>query len=536
MAEETKKEEARSAEGALKEATIGQTVGLVAGVLGFTAIIFGFVLYALDPGVAALAIANGIFGIFGIGAYAATNRRSLRRVAGGRSTAFIVLEVGVIVGAVFVAALVNYYASQNPKEWDLTRDGIYTLHEQSVAVASGLKKKVTIYGFFRPGESGRSVLEQAVALYKMHTEMLEIVFVNPDAPPQQLVEKFDLNSQSPRIVISSENGQFAKLRVPTEEGVTNALIKVAEKPPRKAYFLTGHQEPSIDDHTAEEGYSAAASSLRNEGFQVETLSMVDKENVPKDATLLVLGGARSALFPNEVEAIKAWLNTGGAMIVLLEPGLEYGLDNLFRPLGVRVTDDLVLEPNPASRASGFGPESPVIKEFEPHPITNKLRGAAAFFFRARSVQPKVDLARLDVVTLIRTGPTSWGEVKYREGEFERGEGDVPGPVPIAIAVTKNVAANPNKKRGEARIVVFGDMHFINNRFLATAANGDLFLNSANWAAGDEDRITIRPKAKSGDRLTVTQEELMGIMFFSVNLMPLLILGLGFSVWAIRRRK
>ena len=533
---EPKKEGIRSAEGALAEKSTGQTVGLVAGVLGFTAIVFGFVLYALDPDVVDLAVANGIFGIFGVAAYAVTNRTSLVRVAGGRSTAFVLLEIGVVVGGLAIAAVANYYAAQNPKEWDLTRDGLYTLHEQSVRVAERLQQKVTIYGFFRPTESARSVLTQATDLYRMHTENLEVVFINPDSPPQDLVERFDLNSQSPRIVVAAENGQFAKLRAPTEEGMTNALIKVAEREPRKAYFLTGHQEPSIEDATGEEGYAAAASSLRNEGFEVEALSMLDREKLPKDATLLIVGGAKSALFAHEVEVLKEWINRGGRVMILLEPGLEYGMDALFRPNGVRVGDDLVLEPNPAGRASGFGPESPVVQTFEPHPITNKLTGGAAIFYRARSLQPNVNLARLDVVTLVRTGPTSWGETSYKDGEFERDERDVPGPVPIALAATRNVAAHPQKFADEARLVVFGDLHFINNRFLGMSANGDLFLNAANWLAGDEDRITIRPKPPTGDRLTVTQAELTGIMFFSVNLMPLLILGFGFSMWAIRRRK
>lgn len=536
MSEETKQPNVKSAEGALANQTKGQTVGLVAGVLGLTAIIFGFVLYALDPEVVDLAVANGIFGLFGVAAYAITNRTSLMRVAGGRSTTFVLLEIGVVIGAVASVSVANYYVAQNPKEWDLTRDGIYTLHEQSVRVAAELEQDVKVYGFFRPTESARSVLTQAVDLYRMHTERMEVVFINPDSPPQNLIDKFDLNSKSPRIVIAAENGQFTKLRQPTEEGMTNALIKVAERPPRKAYFLTGHREPSIEDLTAEEGYSAAASALRNEGFEATTLSLIDREKVPDDATIIIVAGAQSPLFPNETEALKEWVNRGGRVMVLLEPGLEYGIDALFRPNGIDVGDDLVLEPNPAGRAYGFGPESPVVQKFEAHAITNKLSGGAAIFYRARSLSAKVNLARLEVVTLIRTGPTSWGESSFREGNFERDENDIPGPVPIALAAERNVASHPGKIADHARLVVFGDLHFINNRFLSMSANSDLFLNTANWLAGDEDRITIRPKAKSGDRLTVTQAELTGIMFFSVNLMPLLILGFGFSVWAVRRRK
>lgn len=528
---------ARSQEGALAETSTLATVGLVAGVLGLTASVFGLVLYALDPETLPLFGANLGLGLVGIAFYAATNWKALLRAAGGRSTALVVLEVATIVGAVAAVGTANYFTAQNPKEWDLTRDKLFSLQEQSIQVAESLDQKITIYGFFRTSENAVNVLRESVGLYNLYTDQLELEFVNPDSPPPELVERFDLNSQSPRIVFAAEDGQFAKIRSPTEEAFTNALIKVAQKEARKVYFLSGHGEPTISDVKAEEGFAAAASALRSEGYQVEALSMVDRENVPKDAAAVILAGARSALFPNEVQALKAWLNRGGRVVVLHEPGLDYGMEQIWRPFGVDVGDDLVLEPNPTGRAKGFGYESPVIQAYEPHPITRKLGDAASLFYRVRSIQPKVGLANLEVTTLFQTSPTSWGETDYREGgPPERSEGDVPGPVPLAVAVTKKTATAANKIADEARMVVFGDLHFANNRFLPMGAHRDLFVNAVNWTIGEEDRITIRPRSRSGDRLPITETQQYGIMFFSVNLLPLLIVGFGFSVWAVRRRK
>lgn len=529
--------EARSQEGALAQTSAVATVGLVAGVLGLTAAIFGVVLYALDPGALPLATGNLLVGAVGLVFYAATNWKTMLRAVGGRSTTLVVLEVAIVAGVFAALATLNYFTAQDPKEWDLTRDKLYTLHEQSTQVAEALTQKVTIYGFFRSTEGARQVLEESVNLYRMHTDKVELVFVNPDAPPPELIARLDLNNSSPRIVFESESGQVAKIRAPTEEDITNALIKVAERPPRKVYFLTGHGEPTIEDGQAEDGYAMAASQLRNEGFTVESLSLLDKENVPKDASAVVVAGAKSALFPNEVETLKVWLNRGGRVVVLLEPGLDYGMESIWRPFGVMVDDDLVLEPNPTGRAKGFGYESPVITKYEPHPITNKLKSAASLFYRSRSVLPKVGLANLEVVPLFKTSPTSWGDMNWRDGGApERGEGDVPGPVSLAVAVTKKTATVAGKVNDEARMVVVGDLHFANNRFITMGAHRDLFQNMVSWTIGDEDRISVRPKSRTGDRLPITEAQQYGIMFFSVNLLPLLIVGFGFSVWAVRRRK
>lgn len=530
--------EVQSRESSLRERTASETFGLIGGVLGTTAIVFGVSLYAIDPRVLPVSLGNFTFGAVAIALYILTNRKNFGRSVMGRSTAFLVLEVGVVFGLVAVVAVINYFAAQNPTEWDLTRDRLYTLHEQSQQVAASLDQDVEVIGFFRPSEKYRAEVTQRVDLYRRHTDRIRLKFVNPDTAPREMVEKFDLSSISPRIVVTAENGQFAKVDFPSEEALTNAFIKVAQQSAKKVYFLTGHGEPPIEPRPRmEEGFAAAASGLRNEGFVVEALALVDKANVPADANVVIVAGARSTLFPNEVEALKVYLDRGGRVLVLIDPGYEYGLQRVFGPYGVEVGDNLVIDPNPATRAEGYGPTASIVREFEAHPITNKLDNAAVLFPTARSVQPRLNLAQIEVNTLVRTGPTSWGETGYRESSAaRRDETDIPGPVPIAVAVTRNTAGQRRKFADQARLVVIGDQGFITNFFLSKGRNRDLFLNTINWLAGEEDRITIRPRQRSGNHLALTPNQQNGIMFFSVNLLPLLIIGFGFSVWAIRQRQ
>jgi ABC-type uncharacterized transport system involved in gliding motility auxiliary subunit len=268
---------------------------------------------------------------------------------------------------------------------------------------------------------------------------------------------------------------------------------------------------------------------------VEALSMADKENVPKDASVVVIAGAKRPLFPNEIEALREWIDRGGRIVILLDPGYDLGLEQFWRRYGVLVGDDLIVDPA-SNAAGGFGPTAPIVQKFEPHAITEKLAGGAMLFFNARSVQPKVGLANLTVTTLVQTGPTSWGETSYRNPEHLRDENDVPGPVPIAVAATKVTAANPSKFANEARLVVVGDSEFINNRYSQMTANELFFVYAVNWAVGDEHKIAIPPPRRGSSRLTITDFEYYGVVFFSVNLLPLLIIGFGFSVWAVRRRK
>ncbi|MEO1233879.1 MAG: Gldg family protein, partial [Myxococcota bacterium] len=356
--------------------------------------------------------------------------------------------------------------------------------------------------------------------------------------PTALVKRFDLGSKSARIVFEDPTTKrFTKIKLPTEEAMTNALIELVERRQRKVYFLGGHGEPSITDANGKEGYGTAATLLGNEGLATETLSLIGRSDVPEDASAIIVVEPKSPVLPNEAEALKAWLDRGGRALVLLDPGATPGLERVFRPFGVVLGEDMVVDDNPASRALGFGRDAPVVQAYETHPITNVMQGQFTMFYRARSVTPRLDLAKLSISTLIQTSPSSWAEKDWAtEEEYVQGGDDLAGPVPIALAVTKRTTSHPRMLNPEARLVVIGDHHFATNRFSAMTGNSNLFVNTVNWLVGDEDRITIRPPRKAGDRLAITAAEQNGIMFFSVNLLPLLIIGIGFSVWAVRRRR
>lgn len=528
---------ARSAEGQLAPTSLLSTAGLVAGVLGVTAIAFGVALYAIDPNAVVIATVNLGFAVTALVFYALTNRTAIRRIASGRSTPLVLLEGFLVAGVLLAAIAANYFASGSTREWDLTRDQLFTLQEQSVKVASSLSRPVKILGFFKSSEANRNTLQELVELYQRHTDRIELELHNADTVAPAVARQYKLSPTGPRIVVTAGEDRIAKVKSPTEQEITNALVKVAERPPRKVYILTGHGEPSFaEGQDSDISFQKAAQALGDAGYLVEALSLVDKENVPADATVALLAGADKALFPNEVQALSAFTRAGGRLALLLDPGADFGLDSLLRPLGVEVGDNLVVDPNPASRALGFGPDAPVVTKFEEHAITAPLKGSALLFYWVRSVAPIVGVGGVSVVTLVQTPDTSWGETKFQEGgDVAKDDADFPGPVPVAVAVSKNTIAAAKKINDEGRLVVVGDSSFASNRFFVMSGNADFFLNIISWLAGEEQEITIRPKQRGATRIPLTESQVYGIVFFSVNLLPLLIVGFGFSVWAVRRR-
>jgi ABC-type uncharacterized transport system involved in gliding motility auxiliary subunit len=259
--------------------------------------------------------------------------------------------------------------------------------------------------------------------------------------------------------------------------------------------------------------------------------------VPKDASVVIVAGPKRPLLPNEVDVLGAWIARGGRAVILVDPGTDTGMDAIFTRFGALVGDDTIVDMSPASRAAGQGPTVIVVSDFEQHAVTEKLRGGALMFVGARSVQPRFWLEKLTVTTLVQTGATSWGETAYRGTDaYARDENDVPGPVPVVIAALEVTAGHPEKTSDEARVVIAGDSDLIDNRWSQMTANELFFVYAVNWAVGDEHKIAIPPPRRESSRLIITEVVQYGIMFFSVNLLPLFIVGVGFSVWAVRRRK
>jgi ABC-type uncharacterized transport system involved in gliding motility auxiliary subunit len=536
MTEETP--QARSQEGQIEQASILSTVGLVVGVLGLSSALFGVAVYAIIPSATQITIINLIFATGAIVFYGATNWSKVTRLAAGRSTPLVILEVVLIVGTILAAVAVNYFAHQSSKEWDLTRDQLYTLQEQTQNILARIKKDVRVIGVFQPNNARRVQLSELVSLYQKTSPRISLEFLNPVSITPAQAKKYSLATSELRIIVESEDGRQVKLKDAREEDLTNALIQLVEKPERKVSFLSGHREGTITDEKSKYGYQRAAQDLIDDGYLVEELSLADKEKVPKDVSVLVLAGPRDRLLPHEAQSILAWLKTGGRVVLLIEPGIENGLEAIFRPFGVEVGDNLIIDPNPASRALGFSRgDAPIVNKFEQHPITDPLQGTTVLFYWVRSVSPRIGLARIEATTLIQTSETSWGETNYASNsDVELDEADVPGPVPIAVAVTMKTTSNPNRINEEARLVVIGDSSFASNNFYNEGANADLFNNTINWLSGDEAKISIRPRRRGSSRIPLTEQQHAGIVFFSVNLLPLLIVGAGLSVWAIRRRK
>ena len=504
-----------------------------------------------------------VLGIVSLTAFVILKRQAVLRFFVSRQVRYGT-NVGVTVLLVIgIAVIANIIVVQRfDKSTDWTGDKIYTLSDQTKKILHGLDREVQVVAFFSLNATNdqlardRQRAKDLLEMYQRETDKLTVEFVDPYAGAMKSQE-YGIQFDGTTVFESGEARE--RLTTVDEQKFTSAMLKVVRDELVKIYFLTGHEEQTIDD-IDQKGYSQTKEELEKQNYRVETLSLTTQPEVPADCAALIVPGPKAPLMAHEVNAISKYLDKDGKLFLMLDPSLNsakepnQGLVGLMDKWGVTIGNDLVFDRiRPAFfLVGGRQPEAPTLGDFEFHQITQDVPRPVTFQL-ARSVTPKTNAgSNLNVKSLVKTTDeitASWGETKRRaNGTFEpdlsytEGE-DTPPPVSLAVVVQRegsestmeDVPVADTSEGSQTRIVVVGDSDFANNFFFNGTGGGDFFLNAVNWLTLEEDLIAIRPVDPSERSLRMmTPHEVAFVQMTAIFLIPLIIFLIGVGVWWRRR--
>jgi len=503
-------------------------ISRVAGPLGGLFLFFGlfarlFVTGEFD----AIVIGQLVIGVAALVLYAATAFDELRGIATGRGSLFVVTNVVAGIALLAIAVFANYAAQTARKEWDFTKDGIHTLSEQTTALLKGLTEEnaVHVTAFYRSTDQEFGPLEDLLRKYQTAgAPHFTFEFIDPTKNPKTTREAA-ITATGPRTIVKSKNMKEARAKEPTEEALTNAVAEVGRGLEQKLYFLSGHGEKAVGKGSdTPQGLKLFVDGLTSEGYRAEELSLLAQKDVPDDALAVVVAGPLAGLTEGEQGALERFAAKGGRFLVALDPGVEHGYAALLAQWGIEQVPGTIVDP--ATQQLSWA----IVQEASEHPVAQTARGLPAVFPEAAGMRNK-GAEGYTVTEVFKTGRDAWAESGNLAEGVSRDANDVPGPVPLVAASTRKLDGG-----NEVRAVVFGDADFLSNGFIRQLGNRDLALNAVQWLAGKEAKITIRPKLRAKSSVTfITAEQDVGIRFFALNGLPLLLLALGFSVKNLRRR-
>jgi ABC-type uncharacterized transport system involved in gliding motility auxiliary subunit len=419
---------------------------------------------------------------------------------------------------------------------DWTAAGRNTLTEPSRTLVQRLVDPIEITAYVREDPLIRRSVLQLVERYQRYKPDITLRFVNPDHVPDE-VRARNISADGEMVISYRQREEHAKIA--TEEAVTTALERLARADTRWLTYVSGHGERDLVG-TASYDLGKLGEQLQRQGFKLHELTLADAGEVPGQAAVLVVSPGRENLPAEEVGAVLRYLEQGGNLLWLAEPGPARGMEPVADALGVVFEAGVVVDPT--TQVLGIShPAFVPISAYPSHPVTENL-DLVTIFPRAAGiawVQPQGWQTR----GILSTGLRAWSETGDLNSALQFDDGaDVSGPLDIGIAMQRSLAANDQRAddttpgiEREQRIIVIGDGDFLSNAYLGSGANLALALNIFNWLANDEALIDIPVRNAPDQDFELSRTSAVLIRVGAMFGLPALLLGTGFFIWQRRRR-
>ena len=478
-------------------------------------------------------IVSAGFIILGLAAYAILEPDRVRRFLTGRQARYG--SNALIMSIAFAGILIigNVLAYQNPVPVaDLTEDQVNTLAPETLAAIEKLPQQVTAIAFFSQSSNRESATQLLDKLKSNSNGKFDYEFIDPDRDPQTALNA-GITGDGKILLQMGELKEIVAFASETE--ILKGMLRLLNPGTDIVYFLTGHGEQDIEQG-AETALTRAKATLESKNYSVKTLNLLVDNQVPEDASVIVIAGPLQPVSQNEVNLLKEYLATGGSLIVMSNPTVltEFGdetdpiAEMLDSDWGITLNNDIVIDlnsPQYTTAAAAF---------YDSHPVTTNMNNLVSFYPFTRSLSATGTVEGVTLTPLVQTNDRSWGETNFEDlqqgGQVGFDEGiETLGPLTLAMA-------GENTTTG-GRVVVFGTSLFAADQIFDQYGNGDMFVNSADWAAEQEDIANITPKTPTTRTFTPpNQLQWIAILLGSVLIIPGLIVLAGVSTWLTRRRQ
>ena len=440
---------------------------------------------------------------------------------------FAVLFIGIIGLLAWLSTQYNYQA-------DWTAGARNTISGETRRLLDELPEPVAVTAFVHEDELLQQQIRDLIGSYQRFKDDISLEFVNPDTAPERVRE---LGIASGGELVIHYQGRRENIQSLSEQQLTNALLRISRQGDRWIVFLTGHGEREPSGET-NHGLGTFGRELERKGMNLQTLSLVEAA-IPANTHLLVIASPRVDLLPGEVDKLRAYIEQGGNLLWLAEPGEPHGLEPLAEQLGIAFLPGMVVD----ATTQMFGIDNPsfvIVTGYPAHPITSEMRSVTVYpEAAALEINASGDWTATPLLSTLARAWTELGELQDTI-QFDADTDERAGPLDIGIVLTQTPAPDRLDDSGapaaEQRVIVTGDGDFLSNSYLGNAGNLGLGLNMVHWLSHDDAFIDIRVKSAPDTRLELgrVSQAIIGLGFL-IGL-PLLLLAIGIIIWWRRRRR
>ena len=437
-----------------------------------------------------------------------------------------------------LAWLSNHYSFQ----FDLTANKRHSLSSESVELLKLLDKPVMVHAY-TTDEVTRKAIAEIIARYQHVKSDFRLKLLNPDIDIEQ-ARRDGIVMDKPFAFVIYYDDRMEHIASLSEQAISNALLRLNRRQNQQVIFLSGHGERDIDGNDTR-AYSTLRQQLQDTGFNLLAINLL-QQPLPENSKLMVIAAPVHEYLPGELAQITQFIENGGNLLWLADPGELHGLEPLAKSMSLSLHEGLIIDNNPELRQT-LNIQHPAVipvTEYYPHIITNTIRYNTLFPL-ARGISPLDDDVSNDAdgnwqaEALFSSPGKSWSEAGglAEEMSYDPAAGDIAGPVTMGVALHRQLAGpDASSNMGSQRIVIIGDSDFLSDTYIGAGANLSLGLNIFNWLVGDDDFVSVEVKPSPDTKLELSDTQLMVIAFGFFIIIPLLLLLIGLRIWFVRKNR
>jgi len=410
---------------------------------------------------------------------------------------------------------------------DLSSSNRNTLSEESQKILAQMTQPLQFSVFASDSEEIRKPIQDLIERYKRYKPDIQYSFIDPNLQPALVREsKIQVNGE----VILHYGGKSEHLRRPSEAFYSNAMQRVLRTHSRWLLFLTGHGERE-PNRQANHDLSDWVNQLTQRGLRIQSYQLANNAVIPDNTAALVIAGPQVDYLPGEVDLIKKYLDGGGNLFWLMEPGSLHGLEALADYLHIEAMPGIIIDKN----SKTFGIKDKrflVVAEYPKHPVTEDL-AVYTLFPEARGLKLKEN-SPWQAVELLKSSANSWIATDANSVEAAAADSQV-GAVTFGLALIRPFApasstAAGTKSDKEQRVIVVGDGDFLSNSYLGNVGNMELGFNMMNWLNQDDNFLHIPVNQARDKTLDMDDSQLAALGIFYFLVIPLGFLIVAISIW------
>ena len=436
---------------------------------------------------------------------------------------FALLFIGII-------GMLAWLSTQYVYQADWTTGARNTISDDTRQLLDAMDQPVSISAFVRDEDMLREQITSLVGSYQRFKDDISLEFINPDTQPARARE---LGIASGGEIVIRYLDRSENIQTLSEQQLTNALLRLSRQDERWVVFLTGHGERQPGGET-NHGLGIFTRELERQGVNIQSVNLSEAE-IPSNTSLLVIASPRVDLLPGETDKLLQYIEHGGNLLWLAEPGGLHALEPLAEQLDFSLLPGVVVDAN----SQMFGVENPtfvVVAGYPRHEITSEM-SAVTVYPEAAALEIN-DSGSWNATPLLTTLARAWTELDTIEGEiqFDSDGDERAGPLDIGVALTRTPADEDGSSLPMQRVIVIGDGDFLSNTYLGNAGNLGLGLSMVHWLSHDEAALNIRVKTAPDTSLVLGKmaQAVIGLGFLFG--LPVLLLLSGIIIWLLRRRR